>query len=511
MFRKVLAAALLIVTLVFILFPFCVLGDLANVSVQPQISTVWGTGEAFVINVTVTEVTNLYAVEIKLYYDPSILNCTGVSEGPFLKSAGGWYLDYAADDNFNATHGHVRAFITLMGQIPGVNGSGAVFTVAFETKNTGISVLDLEDTILADINSNRIPNTVVDGGVEVVPAVHDVAILSVSVSSNVAVSGQTVQINATATNLGNRTELFTVTAYCNDTEVDHKLVFALPPGTNMTVVLHWDTSPIAPNATCTVRVEASQVSEEVNVDNNVLVDGTVRIVQGVHDVAVTAVTPSADKVYQGEVLNIRVSLANKGNYTETFNATVYGDSFVIGVQKVENLTYGGVGQVNFAWNTTGVESNRTYVIRAAAAAVVGETSLGDNSLTDGNVTVYPRASLSIRIVEVVPCDQSGQPVSGFVLGSVANFKLTLNCSMLGVRSVLLTVNLYDAGSNAIGVVSFQGPVTSGLTTFVLGLPIPRSAVVGNASVYADVLSDWPHLGGTPYSPEVSAAFAVRGS
>jgi hypothetical protein len=260
-----------------------------------------------------------------------------------------------------------------------------------------------------------------------------------------------------------------------------------------------------------VWVEASQVSDEVNVGNNVLVYGTVTIVQGVHDVAVIAVIPSADKVYQGEVLNIRVTLANKGNYTETFNVTVYRDSFVVGVQKMENLTYGSVGEANFAWNTTGVDSNRTYVIRAVAAAVVGETSLGDNSLIDGNVTVYPRTSLSIRIIEVVPCDQSGQPVSGFVVGSVANFKLTLNCSMLGVRSVLLTVNLYDAGGNTVGVVSFQGPVTSGLTTFVLGLPIPRTAIVGNARVYADVFSDWPHLGGTPYGPEVSAAFAMRGS
>jgi hypothetical protein len=510
MFRKMLATALLTVTLVSILFPLSVLGDLATVTVQPYMSTVWGTGKTFVVNVTVTGVMNLYAVEIKLYYDASILNCTGVSEGPFLKSAGGTYFDYAANDSFDATHGRVRAFDTLMGQVPGVNGSGTVFTVTFETKNVGISALDLEDIILADINSNRIPNVSVSGGVEVVWAVHDVAILGVSVSSNVAVSGQILLINAVASNLGNETETFNVIAYCNDTVVDEEVVDGLSPQANVSVVLLWDTSAIVPSASCTVWVEASQVPDEVNVGNNVLVYGTVTIVQGVHDIAVTSVQPSANAVYQGEVVNIHVTLANKGNYTETFNVTVYRDSFVIGVQ-VANVTYGGVGGVDFAWNTQGVDSNRTYVIRAVAAAVVGETNLGDNSLTDGNVTVYSKASLSIRIVEVVPCDQSGQPVSGFVLGSVANFRVTLNCSMFGVKSVLLTVNLFDANGIAIGVVSFQGPVTSGVTTFVLGLPVPRTAVVGNARVYADVLSDWPHLGGTPFSPEVSAAFAVRGS
>jgi hypothetical protein len=81
--------------------------------------------------------------------------------------------------------------------------------------------------------------------------------------------------------------------------------------------------------------------------------------------------------------------------------------------------------------------------------------------------------------------------------------------MIGAKTILLTVNVQDVKGNTMGVASFQGPVTSGTTTFILGLPIPATANVGTARVYANALSDWPHLGGKAYCPEVTAAFEIR--
>jgi hypothetical protein len=348
----------------------------------------------------------------------------------------------------------------------------------------------------------------VNGAVHVVSAVHDVAVKSLSVSSNIVVSGQIVEVYVTAANLGNGTETFYVSAYYNETLIANRTVVALSPQTDIALTFLWNTASITPNATCIIKAEASQVPEETNIENNVLVYGTVAIVQGIHDVAVTGVRPASDSVYEGEMLNIYVTAANKGNYTETFNVAVYGDGILIGVRTVENLTYGRVQELTYAWDTKGLV-NKTYTVKAVASAVEGETNLANNNLTDGTVTVYAFGAISIKIVEVIPSDQFGRPVSSFLAGTIANFKLTLNCTLIGAKNVLLTVNLHDAKGNTIGVVSFYGPVASGVTTFMLGLPIPSTANVGIARVYANVLSDWPHLGGTPYCPEQSATFEIR--
>lgn len=488
-----------------------VMGSLATVFIQPYITKVWGTNEVFTINITVADVTDLYGWEIKLYYDSSILNGLSVSEGSLLKDIGGTFFNFTINNNYDVTYGQIKVFNTLLGETPGAYGTGVLCTVTFETGDLGISALDLEDTILADINSNLMPHIIANGAVQVVRAVYDVAVSSVSVSSNIAVNGQLVEVYVTVANLGNRTETFQVAAYYNETVISEQTVGELSPQAEIALTFMWDTSPITPNATRIIKAEASQVPGETDIENNVLVYGAVTIVQGIHDVAVLDVRPSSDKVYEGETINIFVTVANKGNYTETFDVTVYRDVTPISVQTVEHLTYGRLFELIFPWNTEGVASNKTYVIGAVASAVEGETSFEDNVFTDGDVTVYPYGLLSIEIVEVIPSDQFGQPLTSFLRGTMANFKLRLNCSLFGAKGILLTINLYDAGGNTIGVVSFQGPIASGITTFALGMPIPSTAGTGEATVYANVLSDWPHLGGRPYSPEASATFEIRGS
>lgn len=511
MSKKMLGIALLLVALASLNFPSPVFGALATISPQPRLSRVWGTEITFTLDIAVADVEDLYGWEVQLYYDPSVLSATGVTEGPLLKSVGGTYFNFTFNDGYNATSGRVKAFDTLIGLIPGVSGAGVLFTVTFRTVSLGMTIIDLAGTILADPSSNLIPHTVVDGGIEVVSPVRDVAVSSVSVSSDVVISGQIVEIYVTVANLGNQTETFNVTAYCNETVIARRLVDGLLPQSSLALTLFWHTVSIPPNATGTVRVEASEVPDEINLENNMFVYGVIVITQGVRNVAVVSVTTSLDTVYEGDVVRVYVTVANRGNYTETFNVTVYRDSIVINVQKVENLTYGqGLGLV-FVWNTGGVQSDRTYKIKAVASAVEGETNLEDNSFTDGNVTVYPRGALSIKITELIPSDHLGQPVTGFPVGTTANFKLTLNCTLIGAKTILLTINLNDAKGNTVGVVSFQGPVASGITTFTMGLPIPSTAGIGSARVYANALSDWPHLGGTPYCPEKSATFEIRGS
>lgn len=113
LFKRVLGIALLFIVSASLFHTFTVMGVLATVSVQPHITKVWGTGEVFTLNITVTDVTNLYGWEVKLYYDSSILNGTSVSEGSFLKGTGETFFESTLNNNYDATHGRLQVFHTL--------------------------------------------------------------------------------------------------------------------------------------------------------------------------------------------------------------------------------------------------------------------------------------------------------------------------------------------------------------------------------------------------------------
>ncbi len=104
-----------------------------------------------------------------------------------------------------------------------------------------------------------------------------------------------------------------------------------------------------------------------------------------HDIAVTNVTASPDKVDPGEPISINVTVTNQGNYTETFNVTVYadmdttviGDEITVGTQTNINLTAVNSTPLKFNWNTTGVRSG-LYNIMASASVLLGEKNTTNN-------------------------------------------------------------------------------------------------------------------------------------
>jgi len=106
-----------------------------------------------------------------------------------------------------------------------------------------------------------------------------------------------------------------------------------------------------------------------------------------HNVAVVAVEPFGAAVYEGNTLNITVTVKNEGLSVESFNVTVFYDSIVISKQEVVDLAAGGVLNLTFYWNTVGVMSNINYTISAEADAVAGELEVVDNTFVDGEVFV----------------------------------------------------------------------------------------------------------------------------
>ena len=231
---------------------------------------------------------------------------------------------------------------------------------------------------------------------------------------------------------------------------------------------------------------------------------------GVRDVAVVSVGTSDSQVYEGQTLNITVMVANKGEHIETFTVTTYYDTNVISAQQVNNLAPRSHLTLTFSWDTRGVEPN-VYTVKAEASAVPGETNLEDNSLIGDTVTVRSYAISLITISQVVSVNQSGYPVTRFKKGLMAYFKVVVNNTSSESEIVLVTVNAYDSNNTTLGVVSFKGSLMPGISTFILGLPIPAETSTGIATVYANVFTDWPYYGGIPYCPEGSTTFEISSS
>lgn len=129
--------------------------------------------------------------------------------------------------------------------------------------------------VIADINRSN--NIFVYGEVIVHERIHDVTVEDVVPSTSKVYQGEVVSINVVAANRGNFTESFTVNVYAGDFMIGQKNITNLEINNVATLVFSWNTSGVAPNQEYTIKAEALPVNGELNLENNVFVDGVVRV------------------------------------------------------------------------------------------------------------------------------------------------------------------------------------------------------------------------------------------
>jgi hypothetical protein len=142
------------------------------------------------------------------------------------------------------------------------------------------------------------------------------------------------------------------------------------------------------------------------------------------DIGITNLDISKTVVGLGYSLNINVTIANQGDYTETSNATAYANTTIIASQNV-TLTAGNSTTVTFTWNTTGFAYGN-YTLSAYALPVPGETDTTDNNYTS-----------SIPVHVGVPGDISG-PTQGVYDGTT---------NMRDVQYLILLFNTNPSSPN----------------------------------------------------------------
>ena len=105
-----------------------------------------------------------------------------------------------------------------------------------------------------------------------------------------------------------------------------------------------------------------------------------------HDIAVLEVEPSATTVYEGNRVNVTVTVKNKGLNTESFNVTAFYNTSIIEIQTISNLTPSDTITLKFTWNTSETTVGN-YTIKAQASSLLNEYNTTDNTFIDGIIQI----------------------------------------------------------------------------------------------------------------------------
>jgi hypothetical protein len=148
----------------------------------------------FNVDITVTDVTDLYTWQIKLYYDPAVLLWVNATFPPGHVFEGKPFFSYPPFNDTDAGGTYIEVVNSIQIELTGFSGSGILCRISFEAKSAGTSTLIFSrplgaagDTWLmnstdAIIGIPSIVFTAVDGSVNVVGS--DTR-LPTSISSNI--------------------------------------------------------------------------------------------------------------------------------------------------------------------------------------------------------------------------------------------------------------------------------------------------------------------------------------
>jgi plastocyanin len=178
-------------------------------------------------------------------------------------------------ETFNATVFYDDTPIETKTDISLGAGLSTVLTYTWNTTgmNAGTYTLKVQATTVPG-ETETSDNTLVNG--QVILSTHDIAVTQVTAAPTSVNVGETVYVDVTVLNQGNETEVFSVTAYYDDTVAETETGISLSAGESDVVALSWDTTGVT-EGTYEISAEASPVPGETNVTNNRFVDGTVTL------------------------------------------------------------------------------------------------------------------------------------------------------------------------------------------------------------------------------------------
>lgn len=237
----------------------------------------------FTVTINVSDVVNFFTWQVRLWFDPAILECTdayyplgNVFEGNAV---------VPTEPQVNNTGGVVLYGCTLLLEPVNVT-SGALCAVEFHVLDRGSCslMLDEVDSFLLGFDPGPCGGDMYDIPADLDDAifdnrleVHDVAVISVLPSSNSTIVGESLTVDVTVENQGSENETFDVTVYYNGVSFGNVSVI-LDPGVIDVLPFVWNTTGVVAG-NYVVSAEASIVEGETDTEDNFLEDGEVEIIE----------------------------------------------------------------------------------------------------------------------------------------------------------------------------------------------------------------------------------------
>ena len=391
-------------------------------------------GTQFTVNMTLDDIEAnlLWAYQLTLSFDPDVLQGVSVENGPFMESQGGDAV-VNPGQGFNNTEGTrwlYAAYLYPMENFPegGSEEYGPLCTITFEVADYGGSPITLgKETLLGNLTGGPIikkekhPDHFFDAYFDNRPPVS----VDPSVVEDVSVGGK---FNVSV-NVAEMENLYSYEFYMNWSApvlnvtgiVEGDFLKSQPGDTVFQQEIHNDEGYIRVRcertgtpgvsgggtlANITFQVESVAKSNLHLYDTSLFdpvgnpilhmtIDGFFNNVR-IHDIAVTKVTASPTLLEPGSAdpVYINVTVENLGQFTETFNVTVYYGEEEIDTETDISLLKDSEITLNFIWNITAVKGG-SYTIKAEASGVA------DDANTENNIGTFRSVVIVLHDISII--------------------------------------------------------------------------------------------------------------
>src|SRR5215469_7256117 len=138
----------------------------ADIIVQPYTVNV-APGSHVSLDIRASGVSDLYAYQFDIGFDPTVLSAESVSEGAFLPSRGSTFFFAGMIDNVGGTITSIAD--SLSGPVSGVSGSGTLVTLKFSAPIQGSTTVDIFNLTALNSFGAGIAETTISATVNVGP------------------------------------------------------------------------------------------------------------------------------------------------------------------------------------------------------------------------------------------------------------------------------------------------------------------------------------------------------
>ncbi|MBI2135979.1 hypothetical protein HYU06_02840, partial [Candidatus Woesearchaeota archaeon] len=179
--------------------------------------------------------------------------------------------------------------------------------------------------------------------------VHDLAVVSFTVTNSVAVNSQN-SLPVVVNNQGTVSESSVLRLLQNGTEIASQTITLLAPGENVTKTFNW-TAPDFELQNLELKVVVDTVTGETDTADN---SNTKFVnVNGVHDVSVEGLVLNKQTAYLFDTITVSANVTNRGNVNESTVPVQFKDingGTTIQNLNLSNLKVGEIRPVQFTWN-----------------------------------------------------------------------------------------------------------------------------------------------------------------